>query len=285
MARQLDEAYRRTVGNLATNTAVTIEHEGEHEVVSLAPLERQEEPASLIALRGQVAACLPQVDLPEVLLEIQARTGFAGEFTHVSEAEARAADLDVSLCAVLLAEACNIGLEPLVRPDVPAPDPRPTGLGPAELRPRRDHHPGQRPAGRLPGPDPAGAGLGRRRGRLGRRPAVRRPGPHPQRRPQQRSTSAPAAGVTYYNFTSDQFTGFHAHRRPRHAPRLAVHPGRAAGAADRPAPPRGHERHGRLQRRGLRPVLAAGLPVQPPAGRLRRGPVLADGPEPPTTGR
>ena len=30
------------------------------------------------------------------------------------------ADLPTSICAVLLAEACNIGLEPLVRPDVPA---------------------------------------------------------------------------------------------------------------------------------------------------------------------
>jgi hypothetical protein len=49
-----------------------------------------------------------------VLLEIHARTGFAHAFTHLSEGEARATDLPVSLCAVLLAEACNIGLEPVV---------------------------------------------------------------------------------------------------------------------------------------------------------------------------
>lgn len=30
------------------------------------------------------------------------------------------ADLPISLCAVLLAEACNIGLEPVVRADIPA---------------------------------------------------------------------------------------------------------------------------------------------------------------------
>ena len=62
----------------------------------------------------------PWVDLPEVLLEIHARTGFAHEFTHLSEGEARAADLPVSICAVLLAEACNIGLEPVVRSDIAA---------------------------------------------------------------------------------------------------------------------------------------------------------------------
>nr|WP_083782402.1 Tn3 family transposase [Nostoc punctiforme] len=29
-------------------------------------------------------------------------------------------DLHISICAVLLAEACNIGLEPLIRPELPA---------------------------------------------------------------------------------------------------------------------------------------------------------------------
>lgn len=42
------------------------------------------------------------------------------EFTHVSEGVARAEDLDVSICAVLVAEACNIGLEPVVRAGTPA---------------------------------------------------------------------------------------------------------------------------------------------------------------------
>lgn len=60
------------------------------------------------------------MDLTEVLLEIHARTGFADEFTHVSEAAARASDLHVSVCAVLLAEACNFGLEPVIKPNVPA---------------------------------------------------------------------------------------------------------------------------------------------------------------------
>ncbi|GAB4206635.1 MAG: hypothetical protein Fur006_63890 [Coleofasciculaceae cyanobacterium] len=59
-------------------------------------------------------------NLPEVLLEVHTRTGFADEFTHLSEGNARVEDLSISICAVLIAEACNIGLEPLVRSDVPA---------------------------------------------------------------------------------------------------------------------------------------------------------------------
>ncbi len=108
LAQQLDLALRRTAANLPTNTAVRIEPVDGRDRLVLTGLDRLEEPPSLAALRAQVAALLPQVDLPEALLEIHARTGFVDEFTHISETGARAADLSVSICAVLLAEACNI---------------------------------------------------------------------------------------------------------------------------------------------------------------------------------
>jgi hypothetical protein len=63
---------------------------------------------------------LPRVDLPDAILEIHALTGFADEFAHISEGRGRVEDLALSICAVLVAEACNIGLEPLVRQDIPA---------------------------------------------------------------------------------------------------------------------------------------------------------------------
>ncbi|MGR5456237.1 Tn3 family transposase, partial [Vibrio alfacsensis] len=34
--------------------------------------------------------------------------------------KARAKDIDISICAVLMSEACNIGLEPLIKPHIPA---------------------------------------------------------------------------------------------------------------------------------------------------------------------
>lgn len=86
----------------------------------LTGLEKLDDPPSLISLRTTVERLLPRADLPEVLLEIQARTGFASEFTHISDNNARVKDLEISICAVLLAEACNIALEPLIRSDVPA---------------------------------------------------------------------------------------------------------------------------------------------------------------------
>lgn len=74
----------------------------------------------LIALRNQIKARMPRVDLPEILLEIAASTGCMDAFTHLTERTARASDLTTSLCAALLAEACNTGPEPFVRPETPA---------------------------------------------------------------------------------------------------------------------------------------------------------------------
>jgi TnpA family transposase len=99
---------------------VRVEQVKGRDTLILTGLDKLEEPPSFIALRDHLRDLLPRVDLPEFLLEIHARTGFAHEFTHISEGEARVADLPISICAVLLAEACNIGLEPVVRSDHPA---------------------------------------------------------------------------------------------------------------------------------------------------------------------
>ena len=100
---------------LPNNPAVRFERiDGKDELI-VSPLDTVEEPASLVARRTAIAGRWPRVDLPEILLEIAARTDVAVAFTHVSERAARVTDLGVSVCAVLLAEACNTGLEPLVR--------------------------------------------------------------------------------------------------------------------------------------------------------------------------
>jgi len=62
----------------------------------------------------------PRVDVREALLEIHAKTGFMDEFTHGSLEQSRVTDLPISVCAVLIASACNIGLKPVVRADLPA---------------------------------------------------------------------------------------------------------------------------------------------------------------------
>jgi TnpA family transposase len=120
LSQQLDQTYRTVAANVPANPAARVEtSDGKDELV-LTGLDKLDDPPSLTRLREAVNARLPRVDLPEILLEIAARTEFTLKFTHVSERESRAGDLSTSLCAVLISEACNIGLEPLVRNDVPA---------------------------------------------------------------------------------------------------------------------------------------------------------------------
>jgi TnpA family transposase len=120
LAAELDHTYRAVATRLPDNPAVRFESIGGKQELVLSSLEKLEEPPSLIALRKAVTGMLPRVDLPELILEVAARTGFTDAFTHISEQRARAADLHISVCAVLMAEACNTGLEPLIRGDIPA---------------------------------------------------------------------------------------------------------------------------------------------------------------------
>jgi TnpA family transposase len=120
LSDRLDLAYRETAGRVPANAAVRITQSGGKSDLSLEALDKIEEPQSLIALRNAVDTRLPRLDLPELILEVHARTGFAASFTHASESSARAEDLATTICAVLVAEATNTGFEPLVRLDSPA---------------------------------------------------------------------------------------------------------------------------------------------------------------------
>lgn len=120
LSRELDQTYRTVAEKLPSNRGARVEQVDGKDALIVTPLDKLEEPDSLVKLRQEVNARLPRVDLPEVLLEIAARTDFTSKFIHVTERESRMQDLPTSLCANLLAEACNIGLEPLTRNDVPA---------------------------------------------------------------------------------------------------------------------------------------------------------------------
>jgi TnpA family transposase len=120
LGAELNEAYQRAAAGLSANAAARIERTDGQDRLVLTGLDKIDEPTSLVELRTLVQALMPRVDLPELLLEVNAWTGFANQFTHVSEGTARVENLPISICASLLAEACNVGLEPLVRNDVAA---------------------------------------------------------------------------------------------------------------------------------------------------------------------
>jgi TnpA family transposase len=74
------------------------------------------EPKSLASLRQRVEKMLPKIDLPDLLFEVHSWTGFLDAFVHLGDGTTRMKDLATSLVALLVSEACNIGLTPVVNP-------------------------------------------------------------------------------------------------------------------------------------------------------------------------
>jgi TnpA family transposase len=120
LTNRLAGAWRQVAANLPHNPAARIERRNDRDELVLSPLDKLERPSSLVALQAAISARMPKIDLPDVMLEVAMRSGFADAFTHVSERHARVEEFTTSLCGALIAQACNIGFEPLVRTDQPA---------------------------------------------------------------------------------------------------------------------------------------------------------------------
>src|SRR5271157_5715699 len=109
----LDEAYRHVAARAGDNPDLRFETVADKTEIVVTPLDRLDEPESLRALRVAVQTRMPKAGMPDIFLEVMARTGFAKSFTHLSERQATVEHFETSLCAVLVGGACNIGLEPV----------------------------------------------------------------------------------------------------------------------------------------------------------------------------
>jgi hypothetical protein len=89
LAVQLDETWKAVASRFEGNAEVHICYDGKHPSLTISSLEKLEEPPSLHRLNSRVRQLLPPVDLTELLLEIDARTGFTREFTHVNPGPGR----------------------------------------------------------------------------------------------------------------------------------------------------------------------------------------------------
>ncbi|MFF3333730.1 Tn3 family transposase [Streptomyces sp. NPDC002888] len=116
----LDAAWKQMAERLETagqDTKVTIEvPPGGRAKLNVSKLGALGEPKSLTWLRGRVEKMLPKIDLPELLFEVHGWTGFLDAFVHLGDGTTRMKDLTTSLVALLVSEACNIGMTPVINP-------------------------------------------------------------------------------------------------------------------------------------------------------------------------
>jgi TnpA family transposase len=120
LSRGLQVTYSSVSNNLDKNPFVTVKEENGVMTLMLTPLEALPESASYKDLKTEIELRTPTINLPELILEMNARTGLVSEIIKASGVVSKSADLEKSVVAVLMAEACNIGLKVVSREDVPA---------------------------------------------------------------------------------------------------------------------------------------------------------------------
>ena len=113
-SKTLDRSYQNAMTNLNNHPNVRLETQTvrgvEKTELIITPYDELPDSPSLRALKSNVDSRLPEVDLSELLLEINARTKFAAQMVHGVAQTPHANGIELSVLAVLLAEACNIGL-------------------------------------------------------------------------------------------------------------------------------------------------------------------------------
>ena len=119
----LDAAWRQMADRLAeagdaAKVEIVVPEGGGRAKLSVEKLGQIGGGPSLAWLRATCEARLPRIDLPDLLFEVNSWTGFLDAFTHVSTRTTRMTDLPTSLVALLVSEACNIGLTPIANPNI-----------------------------------------------------------------------------------------------------------------------------------------------------------------------
>jgi hypothetical protein len=125
LVKALDAAWRRMADRLAeagdaAKVEIVIPEGGGRAKLSVEKLGQIGEGPSLTWLRETTDAMLPRIDLPDLLFEVHSWTRFLDAFTHVSTRSTRMKALTTSLVALLVSEACNIGLTPVANPSIEA---------------------------------------------------------------------------------------------------------------------------------------------------------------------
>jgi TnpA family transposase len=77
--------------------------------IELSPPEALDENPAAVRLRAHLDRLMPHIDIPDLLAEVEAWTGFTGQLTHAAGATPRMGDLQQHLHAALLASGLNLG--------------------------------------------------------------------------------------------------------------------------------------------------------------------------------
>ncbi len=87
----------------------------EQDRLVISPLPAQEIPDSAVQLQLQLGRCLPKVDLTDLLIEVDLATHFSHCLTHAGGETERSHETSVYLYAAIIAQACNLGVHAMAQ--------------------------------------------------------------------------------------------------------------------------------------------------------------------------
>ena len=104
---ELETQLEQLKQTLQNNDKVRLDAKGE---LIVSPLKAEDLPKSCQTLKKLIGQRLPQIDLSELLIEIDKLTGFSYALVHAGGNSSRSEEAQKYLYAVILAQACNLGL-------------------------------------------------------------------------------------------------------------------------------------------------------------------------------
>lgn len=106
----LELSYKEALNRWPTSKMARIENSDR---LIISRLQKSYEKKEDKAFKLRIQQLLPKIDLTDLLLEVNQQLMLTRSFTHLSDKDTKMKDLDISLLAVLLSEACNIGFSPV----------------------------------------------------------------------------------------------------------------------------------------------------------------------------
>ncbi|HBI2046975.1 TPA: Tn3 family transposase [Enterococcus faecalis] len=209
LTHDLTLSYKTALTNWRKSSMARVEVNGNGEKkLVVSKLRKKALVGELKKTKNRAKQLMPQGDLTDILLEVNQRTGLTQAFVHTNERESRMKELDISLLAVLVSEACNIGYSPISKEHIASLKTdrltyvnhqylRIDTLSEANNKLIQAHH--ELPLSSIWGDSQMAAADGIRY-------------VTPQRSLYSRANPkyfGRGKGVTFYNFVSDQYIGFH----------------------------------------------------------------------------
>ena len=120
LTTSLDSTYKNVLNTWHDNELCRMEMIKGKERLILKNISKMLETDTSIALKKELSNIVPRPDITEILLEVTQRENYTDCFHHLSGSEPRMKDFNITINAILLSEACNIGLTPVIKNNVPA---------------------------------------------------------------------------------------------------------------------------------------------------------------------